>query len=234
VTVRIVPGSEAEEAVWRTTLAVAAMFRDWPWVLIGAQMVILLELEHGRPSGRTTGDVDAVVDVRVVAGVTRLAAERLRNAGFEPSAEHPHRFVRGGDLVDLLAPDHLGPRTDLTTIPPLTTIGIPGGSRALETRRAVAIEIVGIGGGDLPIPSLAGALAMKVRAYQARRTDRDLEDIVRLPGLVDDVEAVRGELSPRERNRLGSISALGDQDHPAWSILIDPDDAQAALGRLAD
>jgi hypothetical protein len=117
VTVRIVPGSEAEEAVWRTTLAVAAMFRDWPWVLIGAQMVVLLELEHGRPSGRTTGDVDAVVDVRVVAGVTRLAAERLGKAGFEPSAEHPHRFVRGGDLVDLLAPDHLGPRTDLTTIP---------------------------------------------------------------------------------------------------------------------
>ena len=89
MTVRIVPGSEAEEAVWRTTLAVAAMFRAWPWVLIGAQMVIVLELEHGRPSGRTTGDIDAVVDVRVVAGVTRLAAERLRKAGFEPSAEHP-------------------------------------------------------------------------------------------------------------------------------------------------
>jgi predicted nucleotidyltransferase len=234
VTVRIVPGSAAEEAVWRTALEVAAMFRDWPWVLIGAQMVILLELEHGRPSGRTTGDVDAVVDVRVVAGVTRLAAARLGKAGFEPSAEHPHRFVRGRDLVDLLAPDRLGQRTDLTTIPPLTTIGIPGGSRALETRRAVAVEIVGIGGGDLPIPSLAGALAMKIHAYQARRTDRDLEDIVRLLGLVDDVEAVRGDLKPHERNRLGSISALRDEDHPAWSVLVDPDDARAAFGRLAD
>lgn len=104
MTVRVVPGSEAEEAVWRTTMAVAVMFRDWPWVLIGAHMIILLEREHGRRSGRTTGDVDVVVDVRVVAGVTRLAAERLRKAGFEPSAEH--RFVRGGDLVDLLAPDH--------------------------------------------------------------------------------------------------------------------------------
>jgi predicted nucleotidyltransferase len=234
VTVRIVPGSAAEEAVWRTTREVAAMFHDWPWVLIGAQMVIVLELEHGRPSGRTTGDVDVVVDVRVVAGVTRLAAERLGTAGFEPTAEHPHRFVRGGELVDLLAPDHLGPRTDLTTIPPLTTIGIPGGSRALETRRAVAVEIVGVGRGDLPIPSLAGALAMKVRAYHARRTDRDLEDIVRLLGLVDDVEAVRGNLKPRERSRLGSISAIRDEDHPAWSVLLDPDDARAALGRLAD
>jgi predicted nucleotidyltransferase len=234
VTVRIVPRSAAEEAVWRTALEVAVMFRDWPWVLIGAQMVIVLELEHGRPSGRTTGDVDAVVDVRVVAGVTRLAAARLGKAGFEPSAEHPHRFVRGRDLVDLLAPDHLGQRTDLTTIPPLTTIGIPGGSRALETLRAVAVEIVGIGGGDRPIPSLAGALAMKIHAYQARRTDRDLEDIVRLLGLVDDVEAVRGDLKPHERNRLGSISALRDEDHPAWSVLVDPDDARAAFGRLAD
>jgi len=27
-----------------------------PWVLIGAQMVILLEREAGRSSGRTTGD----------------------------------------------------------------------------------------------------------------------------------------------------------------------------------
>ena len=232
MTVRIVPGSAAEEAVWRTALEVATMFRDWPWVLIGAQMVILLELERGRPSGRTTGDVD--VDVRVVAGVTRLAAERLGRAGFAPTAEHPHRFVRGGDRVDLLAPDHLGPRADLTTIPPLTTIGIPGGSRALGTRRAVAVEIVGVGGGDLPIPSVAGALVMKVRAYQARRTDRDLEDIVRLLGLVDDVEAVHGDLKPHERKRLGAIAALRDEDHPAWSILVDPDDARAALGRLAD
>jgi predicted nucleotidyltransferase len=234
VTVRIVPASQAEEAVWRTTTDVAAMFRDWPWVLIGAQMVIVLELEHGRPSGRTTGDVDAVVDVRLVAGVTRLAAEQLRRAGFEPSAEQPHRFVRGGDLVDLLAPDHLGRRADLTTIPPLTTIGIPGGSRALETRRAVAVEIAGIGEGDLPIPSVAGALVTKVRAHQARRTDRDLEDVVRLLELVDDVEAVRGELKPSERKRLGSISELRDGDHHAWSILGDPDDAFAAFGRLAD
>ena len=234
MTVRTVPGSSAEEAVWRTALEVAAMFRDWPWVLVGAQMVIVLELEHGRPSARTTGDVDVVVDVRVVAGVTRLAAERLGKAGFEPVAEHPHRFARGGDLVDLLAPDHLSPRTDLTTIPPLTTIGIPGGRRALETRRAVAVEIVGVGGGDLPIPSVAGALVVKVRAYQARRTDRDLEDLVRLLGLVVDVEAVRSELEPRERTRLGSISALRDEDHPAWSVLVDPDDARAALGRLAD
>jgi hypothetical protein len=234
VTVRIVPGSDAEEAVWRTALEVAGLFRDWPWVLIGAQMVILLELEHGRPSGRTTGDIDAVLDVRVVAGATRMAAERLLGAGFELSAEHPHRFVRDGDQVDLLAPDHLGPRTDLTTVPPLTTVGIPGGSRALETRRPVAVEIVGVGAGELPIPSVAGAIVTKVRAYQARRADRDLEDLVRLLALVEDVEVVREELRPRERIRLGSLSALMDEAHPAWSVAVDTDDAHAAFARLAD
>jgi hypothetical protein len=234
VTVRIVPWSDAEEAVWRTALEVAGLFRDWPWVLIGAQMVILLELEHGRPSGRTTGDIDAVLDVRVVAGATRMAAERLLGAGFVLSAEHPHRFVRDGDQVDLLAPDHLGPRTDLTTVPPLTTVGIPGGSRALETRRPVAVEIVGVSAGELPIPSVAGAIVTKVRAYQARRADRDLEDLVRLLALVEDVEVVREELRPRERIRLGSLSALMDEAHPAWSIAVDTDDAQAAFARLAD
>jgi hypothetical protein len=61
-----------------------------------------------------------------------------------------------------------------------------------------------------------------------------LEDLVRLLGLVDDVEAVCGELKPSERKRLGSISARGDEDHPTWSILFDPDDARAAFGRLAD
>jgi hypothetical protein len=40
-------------------------------VLVGAQMVMLLEREAGRPSGRTTGDVDAVIDVRALAGGAR-------------------------------------------------------------------------------------------------------------------------------------------------------------------
>jgi hypothetical protein len=39
--------------------------------------------------------------------------------------------------VDLLAPDHLGAHADLTTIPPATTTEIPGGSRALATRRGL-------------------------------------------------------------------------------------------------
>ncbi|MEO5941778.1 MAG: hypothetical protein ABIZ72_12080 [Candidatus Limnocylindrales bacterium] len=105
------------------------------------------------------------MDVRLLAGATRTAAERLVAAGYEPaSAERPHRFIRDTAQVDLLAPDHLGDRADLTTIPPAMTTEIPGGSRALSTRRPVAVTVVGVGDGWLPIPSLAGAIVIKVRA----------------------------------------------------------------------
>ena len=80
----------------------------------------------------------------------------------------------------------------------------------------------------------AGAIALKATAYGARRARRDLEDLVRLLSLVGDVEAVRRELKPSERMRLGSISPLKDETYAAWSISVDPDDARAAFARLAD
>jgi hypothetical protein len=75
---------------------------------------------------------------------------------------------------------------------------------------------------------------MKAAAYEARREGRDMEGLVRLLALVEDVEALRGELKPAERRRLGPISGLQDAAHRAWSVAVDPDDARAALARLAD
>lgn len=136
--------------------------------------------------------------------------------------------------VDLLAPDHLGRRANLTTIAPLVTIAIPGGSRALATRRLIDVDIVGVTSCRLPVPSLAGAIALKTAAYDGRLAGRDLEDLVRLLTLVEDVETVRRELKPAERSRLGSISALRDESHRAWSSVVDADDARAAFVRLVD
>jgi hypothetical protein len=173
MTVVIAPRSDAEARVWATALEVSELFADVPWVLIGAQMVMLLEREVGRPSGRTTGDVDVIVDVRVLVGGTRAAAQRLVAAGYEPAdARHPYPFLRGDAQVDLLAPDHPAPRADLTTIPPATTTEIPGGSRALATTRLLEVQVVGVGSGVLSVPSLGGAIVLKVRAWQARPTAR--------------------------------------------------------------
>lgn len=235
MTVSIVPGDEPEAKVWATALDVARLFADVPWLLIGAQMIMLLEREAQRPSGRTTGDVDVVVDVRVLAGGTKVAAERLVAAGFEPAtAQHPHRFVRGTEQVDLLAPDHLGAHADLTTIAPATTTEIPGGTRALGTRREVGVDVAGIGSGSLPIPSLAGAIVLKVRAWQARKAARDAEDLVRLLALVGDVEALRRELKPDERASLGRVAPLAEEAHRGWRSVANPDDARAAFARLSD
>lgn len=230
----VIPSNDPEAALWRMTAEVAVILRELPWVVVGGQMVILLELERGRPPGRATRDLDAIVDVKSAPSGTRIAARRLLAAGFTESAEHPHRFVRGQDVVDLLAPDHLGRRADLTTIPPHATIEIAGGRRAVETSRIVEVDIAGIGLTELRLPSLGGAIALKSVAYGARRAERDLEDLVRLLTLVGDVDSLRRELTPIERRHLGSIAALRDGAHPAWRLAADPDDARAALARLAD
>lgn len=232
--IHVVPSSEPEAALWRTTAEVAVILRELPWVVVGGQMVILLELERGRLPGRTTRDLDAIIDVKAAPSGTRIAARRLLAAGFTDSAEHPHRFVRGEDVVDVLAPDHLGRRADLATIPPRATIEIAGGQRAVEMSRIVEVEVDDIGPTELRLPSLGGAIALKAIAYGARRAERDLEDLVRLLALVGDVQSLRRELRPIERRLLNSIAALHDMAHPAWRLAADPDDARAALGRLAD
>ncbi|MGO9179321.1 MAG: hypothetical protein ACLQBX_05155 [Candidatus Limnocylindrales bacterium] len=230
--ITVVPASDAEADVWRTTLEVARLFGSWPWVLIGAQAISLLALERGESRGRATRDIDVVIDVRVVADGAHAAAARLVQAGFDLSAEHPYRFTRDADRVDLLAPDNLGPRADLTTIPPATTIEIPGATRAIATRHVVSVEVVGVGSGSLSIPSLGGALVLKSAAWTSRRAERDLEDLVRLLDMVDDPAAVHAELKPAERRRLAAIAELADARHPAWRVARDPNDARAALARL--
>lgn len=235
MTVEVVPGGDGEAAAWSTALRVASILSDVPWALVGAQMVMLLENEAGRPSGRTTGDIDAFVDVRALAGGMRGAAARLVAAGFEPGGgHHPYRFLRGSERVDLLAPDHLGARTDLTTVPPGTAAEIPGGSRALASRRVLDVTVTGCGAGRLPVPSLIGGIVLKVRAWEARQALRDAEDLARLLGLVRDVEAARAELKPAERRSLGRVAPLGDERARAWLAAVDPDEARAAFLRLAD
>lgn len=98
MTLAILLASDAEAGVWATALEVAKLFADVPWVLIGAHMVMLLEREAGRPSGRTTGDVDAVVDVRAVVDGTSTPAQRLLGAGFEPTDAHHPQLQRAWDV----------------------------------------------------------------------------------------------------------------------------------------
>jgi hypothetical protein len=96
-----------------------------------------------------------VIDVR-----RRHAADRLEDAGFVPQQTIDGlacRFVRGDDIVDLLAPDHLGRRADLVTVPPGRTLEAVGGRQALERRRVVTVDVAGQRFA-LPVPTSATSM----------------------------------------------------------------------------
>jgi hypothetical protein len=79
-----VPASDADADLWRLTREVARILHGIPWVLIGGQMVAVIEAEHGASVGRATGDVDTLVDVRALSTAVQSAAQRLLAAGFVP------------------------------------------------------------------------------------------------------------------------------------------------------
>lgn len=233
--IRIVPSSDAEAQLWRTTAEVARLFADWPWVLVGGLMVAILERERGVAPVRTTIDVDALIDVRALTQATRQAAVRLEEAGFaaEQTADGlAYRFVRGEDIVDILAPDHLGRRTDIVTAPPGKTIEAVGGRQALERRRVVAVETDGETF-SVPIPTLLGAIIIKARASASSKQPKHPRDLARLFALVDDVEGMRMEMSSKEQGYLRARSELRDPRHPAWSGIPNAEDAIIALERLS-
>jgi hypothetical protein len=234
--IRIEPRNDAEARLWRTTAEVARLFADWPWVLVGGLMVAILEREHGVGVSRTTIDVDALIDVRAVTQATRLAAERLEDAGFvsQPTVDGlAYRFVRGDDIVDLLAPDHLGSRPDLVTVPPGTTLEAVGGRQALERRRVVTVDVDGQRFA-VPVPTLLGALVIKARVSASSRQEKHRRDLARLLALVDDIEAMHPEMSRSERRYLRARSELRDPRHAAWSGIANAEDAIIALERLSE
>lgn len=234
--IRIDPGSDSEVRLWRATAEVAQLFADWPWVLVGGLMVAILEREHGVAITRTTVDVDALIDVRALTRATREAALRLERAGFvaEQTADGlAYRFVRGPDIVDVLAPDHLGRRTDIVTAPPGKTIAAIGGRQALDRRRLVVVDVAGESF-SVPIPSLLGAIIIKARVCASSALPKHRHDLARLLALVDDVGAMRQEMSPNERKYLRARSELRDDRHPAWSGIPSAENAIIALERLAE
>jgi len=230
--------SEADARLWRLTKEIAGLFAGLPWTLIGGQMVAIIEAEHGAVIARATIDVDALLDVRIVATITRDAAAILRAAGFEPEGMGDglsYRFRRGSGIVDILAPDHLGDRADLQTVPPGVTIQAPGGRQALNRCRMVDVD-AGDGVFELPVPSLVGAIIIKARVAATTQTgaDKHLRDLARLLALVQEPKADRAELSKAERACLRAHAELQDIDHPAWRGIAGKENGVLALSILGE
>lgn len=108
-----------------------------PWSVIGGQMVLLHALEHGHEPPEISQDGDVIADIRVdPASITAIVAE-LEQMGFAPEISADgiaHRYTRAGEsravVIDVLAPEHVGERANLTTSPPGRTIEVPAGTQA--------------------------------------------------------------------------------------------------------
>ncbi len=220
------PDHGTEGRLWATVLDVANA-QPSGWTLIGALMVMLHAHDHGLDTRRTTRDADALVDVRGIAQATRRLVATLEHLGWQLHPDHPKaddigfRFAKDGLLFDVLAPDGLGQRTDLTTLPPLKTVPMTGGSRALQ-RTSVRAVALGDRAGRLRVPDLLGALVIKSRAAATDRTatadpghrpERHPEDLAVLYACATDLRALAADATNRDRRN------LQDAPEPHWHVL---------------
>lgn len=232
----IQPATHHERQLWLATIELVGLLDGIRWVLIGGQMLTIIEREHGGGVGRATVDIDALVDVRASLRATRHAARRLASAGYEaqPTADGlAYRFVRGGDIVDVLAPERVGRRADLTTEPPWVTLETIGGTQALARRRVIAIAFEDATV-DIPVPTLLGALVIKARAVFGSRDYRDKHerDAARLLVLVRDPRSLAASMTPADRRHLRSLETMQAVDHPAWRGIPTAVDGAIALEQL--
>jgi hypothetical protein len=127
-----------------------------------------------------------------------------------------HRYRPGAASVDVLAPEGLGERTDLTTTPPGHTLQVPGGTQALQRAERVTYSYKGRVGA-IPRPSLIGAIVGKACAVDVDDVPANQEiDLALLLSLVGDPFELREQLSSKDRQRLSARTPMIDPAHRVW------------------
>lgn len=229
-----------QEEGWRALLDLHQDFRSG-WCLIGGQMVWLLAIEHSVVPIRLTDDVDVAVDIRADQGAIRRLCTWLESHQFELEGMNKegigHRYVsttyRGPGKVkfDVLAPDNIGQRADLTTSPPARTVSAPGTRNALDAAEDIEIVLRERSGRVLRPPLIAALLAKAAATTIPGREnpDRDWNDAAFLLTLLADPIGAAAQLTKGQKRSLRTIKALLDANHPIWRQLGE----RARLGRTA-
>lgn len=229
----------AAEQGWGVLFDLAGVEED-SWLLVGGQMMQLLAAEHDvGEMVLPTDDVDVVVDVRARPGGTQRLAEWLTDQGFTFEGANRqgvgHRFVRdviegpGRIIVDVLAPEGLGDRTDVTTVPPARTVQVPGSVQAFRRSEIVEVTVSAMTGraertGRVRRPTLLGALIAKAAAttIAARdNPDRDWQDAALLLTVIPDPIELASDCTPGDRRRLRLLRPMEDREHVGWAALDD-------------
>lgn len=227
VVLPLLPGLESN--LWTTLIELGQVFPDH-WTLIGGQMVLLHGLEHGRTPPRVSADLDALVNARLRAIPQFVEDLEAMGFGLEGISNdgRAHRYRRNDVVLDVLAPEGLGRRVDLTTTPPGHTIEVPGGSQALSRTELLSVSFEGQIG-EVPRPSLLAAIVAKAAAAGiGDKRDIHTNDLAFLLSLVKDPVIFSAELSRKDRQRLRGRRELLDEGHTAWRSL-GSEHADAAL-----
>lgn len=221
------------DALWNALLDLGAVVSS-EWVLVGGQMVLLHAIEHGAAWPRVSMDLDVIVNARVKASVRGFVAE-IEAIGFVLDGMSPellaHRYRRGAASIDVLAPEGLGERTDLTTTPPGHTLQVPGGTQALQRAERVEYSYNGRVG-VIPRPSLLGSIVGKACAVDVDDVPANQEiDLALLLSLVDDPFLMRETLTAKDRQRLRPRRPMVEPGHRVWRHFeqADGDRARTAL-----
>jgi hypothetical protein len=207
------------------------------WTLIGAQMVALHGFEHHRIPPRSSIDADVLVNVRLLQDGTERLSRLLLEAGFELAGmsadEVGHRFRSDQVEIDVLAPDGLGPRANVHTVPPAHTVLVPGGTQALERTELAEVSLeekVGV----IPRPSLLGAILLKARAIEVDDVpSQQRQDLAFLLSLVIDPRILAHGLKPRERLWLKRQLEMMDSRAIVWRSIDGAESGYSALRILA-
>lgn len=220
ITIR--PVDDLERDIWLSLLEIAANRNDG-WTLVGAQMTALHGYERDRVPSRVSTDADVLVDCRITPTGVGEFSRYLEDSGYElegVSAEGiGHRFRRDHVTIDILAPDGVGPRADLSTIPPARTVSVPGGSQALRRTSRVDVKVEDRSG-SVPRPDLLGAILIKAKAVDVDdQPDAQRRDLLFLASLVEDPLALRAEMRDAEARWIARRNELVDRSHSAWTIL---------------
>jgi hypothetical protein len=204
--------STGQTQAWHALIELGGLF-DTGWTLVGGQLVHLHCRERGASPSRPTDDGDAALDVRARPEILRDFTGALVQLGFSPESPSAlgvqHRWVRDLAVIDVLIPRHLGERASSRPgVDGRPTIAAPGAQAALDRTERVTV-MIGAVTGEVPRPTLVGAIAAKAAALEIAddpRWRRHVQDLVVLSTLVrrnDDFTVYSSRDFQRVRNAIG-------------------------------
>jgi hypothetical protein len=215
IEIEIEPPDDESRRLWSSLGDLVARLPA-EWVLIGGLMVQLHALESSVDDVRATTDIDVLGQARP-QGALAAIDRALRRNGFTPdwpdADGYAHRYVRGGLVVDVVAPDGLKPPPELG--PGRVAVEVPGGSQALLRQEEVTVRL---GGNSFALrrPTLLGAILIKARSLMVHQDlESQREDLLMLLSLVQDPRAMGRELKTSERRWLLAARERLAFDRPA-------------------